>query len=228
MLTLPNVRYKCVSPWSGPVNMFFTDRSIMELELARPQSRSDDDVMSGLAHVFSDVGYEGASMTQLAEATHLQKASLYHRFPGGKRQMAEEVLVSAIEWFGDNVLSPLNAEGPPTERLSEAIRNLNDFYHGGSRACLLNMLSSPRIEDGPFSQSIKASLEAIVDAFARLCRSAGWKPKEARRQAERIVTMLQGSLVLSRGTGSTAPFRNFLSDLPAAIFERPSSERSIG
>lgn len=196
--------------------------------MARPQSVSDDEVISGLARVFRDVGYEGASMAQLSEATGLQKASLYHRFPGGKQQMAEEVLAAASDWFADNVLGPLNGDGSPAERLAEAIRNLNDFYEGGSRACLLNMLSSPRIEDGPFSQSIKASLEALVDAFARLCADAGWKPgRKAQQQAERLVTMLQGSLVLSRGIGSTAPFRNFLADLPSEILDRDSDQEDF-
>jgi AcrR family transcriptional regulator len=177
-------------------------------------------VLSRLSQVFSDVGYEGASMAKLAQAAGLQKASLYHRFPGGKRQMAEEVLSSALEWFADNVLRHLNGKEPPAERLSEAIRNLDNFYRGGSKACLLNMLSSPRVEDGPFSQSIKSALETLVDAFARLYAAAGWKRKEARRQAVRVVTMLQGSLVLSRGTGSTAPFRDFLADLPGEILEK--------
>lgn len=189
--------------------------------MSRPQSVSNDEVVSRLAGVFRDVGYEGASMAQLAEATGLQKASLYHRFQGGKRQMAEEVLSSAIAWFADNVLRPLRSDGPPVERLAEAIRSLNDFYDGGSKACLLNMLSSPRIEDGPFSGSIKDALEALVEAFAHLCVTSGWERKAARRKAERLVAMLQGSLVLSRGTGSTAPFRNFLADLPGEISEGP-------
>jgi len=209
------------------LSRFFSDRSIMEARLARPQSVSDGEVISRLAGVFRDVGYEGASMAQLAEATGLQKASLYHRFRGGKQQMAEEVLASAIGWFADNVLRPLNGDGPPAERLAEAIRSLNDFYDGGSKACLLNMLSSPRIEEGPFSRSIKDALEALVDAFAHLCVAAGWKREEARRQAERLVTMLQGSLVLSRGTGSTAPFRNFLADLPGEVLERPSGTDTL-
>lgn len=195
--------------------------------MARPQSVTDDKVISGLAQVFRDVGYDGASMAQLADVTGLQKASLYHRFPGGKRQMADEVLASALAWFGENVLRPLNGDGPPAERLAEAVRSLNEFYQGGSKACLLNMLSSPRIEDGPFSQSIKTALEALVDAFACLCEAAGWKRgKQARRQAERLVTMLQGSLVLSRGTGSTAPFRNFLADLPDEILNKTPTVRT--
>ena len=56
----------------------------------RPQKTLDEDVLAGLTEVFQSKGYEAASLQDLARATGLKKASLYHRFPGGKKQMAEE------------------------------------------------------------------------------------------------------------------------------------------
>ena len=50
--------------------------------MARPQSVQDQDLMQRLSCVFRDVGYDGASLSILSEATGLKKASLYHRFPG--------------------------------------------------------------------------------------------------------------------------------------------------
>lgn len=170
--------------------------------------------MDRLSCVFSDVGYEGASLALLAEATGLQKASLYHRFPGGKRQMAEEVLTSATSWLAENVLAPLATDGPPLARLRQATLALDTMYQGGSKACLLNMLASPRIEDGPFAPAIKRCFESAIEGFAKLARDAGASPKLARERASRAVMLLQGSLVLSRGLGDTAPFRAFLKGLP--------------
>jgi TetR/AcrR family transcriptional repressor of lmrAB and yxaGH operons len=182
--------------------------------MARPQSIDEDTLISRLAGVFRDVGYEGASLALLSEATGLQKASLYHRFPGGKRQMAEEVLAAALSWLTDNVLAPLRGEGPPGARLDLVVGRLDDFYSGGRKACLLNMLASPRAEDGPFTPAIKRAFEALIEAFASLARDAGHTSKEARRRAERAVMLLQGSLVLARGLQSPAPFLAFLRGLP--------------
>ena len=50
------------------------------------------DVLRALGEVFRAHGYEGASLTLITEATGLGKGSLYHLFPGGKEQMAAEVL----------------------------------------------------------------------------------------------------------------------------------------
>jgi TetR/AcrR family transcriptional repressor of lmrAB and yxaGH operons len=185
--------------------------------MARPQLVSEADLIDRLGGVFRDVGYAGASMSALAEASGLVKASLYHRFPGGKRQMADEVLADAGRWLADNVLDPLTRSGDPHERLAEALAALDAFYQSGRKGCLLNMLSSPRQDDGPFSPAVKAAIEALVTALASVANDAGLPPADARSRALRSVMLLQGSLVLSRGLGSTDPFAACLKDLPDVL-----------
>jgi AcrR family transcriptional regulator len=192
--------------------------------MARPQSIDETTLISRLAGVFRDVGYEGASLALLSETTGLQKASLYHRFPGGKLEMAEEVLAAALSWLAANVLASLEGEGAPKARLAAAVRQLHDFYSGGRRACLLNMLASPRAEDGPFTPAIRGAFEALIGAFTKLARDSGHPPKEARRRAERAVMLLQGSLVLARGLQSPTPFRGVLRGLPDELL-LPSRSR---
>jgi TetR/AcrR family transcriptional regulator, lmrAB and yxaGH operons repressor len=185
--------------------------------MSRPRLIAEDDLLARLARVFAEVGYEGASLSLLAEATGLQKASLYHRFPGGKKQMAEEVLAATATWLETHVLGPLKAPGKAVDRLALVAANLDGFYQGGARACLLNMLSSPRIEDGPFVPAIRGAFAALINAFADLAGETGVTPDTARQRGERAVMLLQGSLVLARGTGSPAPFRAFLAALPTEL-----------
>jgi TetR/AcrR family transcriptional regulator, lmrAB and yxaGH operons repressor len=191
--------------------------------MARPQSVDDAEVMAKLSCVFRDVGYEGASLAMLAEATGLKKASLYHRFPNGKQQMAEEVLASALAWVAANILQPLRSDASPAERVAAVSRHLDGFYAGGQQACLLNMLASPRSELGPFSDAIKAAFEALVSAFAALARDAGHDAKAAKLRAERTVMLLQGSLVMSRGLGSSRPFKTFLAGIADDLIGMPAS-----
>lgn len=181
--------------------------------MGRKASVEEEELMARLSRVFRDVGYEGATLAMLAEATGLKKASLYHRFPEGKEQMAREVLESAGAWLEEHILSPLKGAGAPKDRINEMIKQLDAFYSGGKQACLLNMLSSARIHDGPFTKSIKQIFEAWIDALSAVLTDAGVDRKAARTRAERAVIMLQGSLVLSRGMGTTRPFREFLRTL---------------
>jgi AcrR family transcriptional regulator len=162
----------------------------------------------------------------LAEAAGLQKASLYHRFPRGKQQMAEEVLAAALSWYEAQILSALTGEGSPAERIATVARRLDDFYAGGRQACLLNMLAAPRAHGGPFAAAIKGALEAIIKAFTALVIDAGQEPEAARSRAERVVMLLHGSLVVSRGLGSPKPFKAFLEVLPNELFLAPREGRS--
>ena len=111
--------------------------------MGRPALIADDELLARLGRVFRDVGYEGASLSILSEATGLKRPSLYHRFPGGKAQMAAEVIDAAEAWLDANALAVLRSDAPPRERIAVMVERLAEFYEDGERACLLNMLSAP-------------------------------------------------------------------------------------
>jgi len=168
--------------------------------MPRQPTLNDADLLARLGRVFADMGYAGASLSALSEATGLKKASLYHRFPKGKEQMAREVLAATGAWLNEHVVEPLRGDAMPEQRVRAMIDRLDDLYSGGKQACLLNMLSSAHIHEGPFGKEIRAMFRAT-----------------ARRNAERMVMLLQGSLVLSRGMGTTKPFKDLLKRLPEEL-----------
>lgn len=186
--------------------------------MGRKASIAEDELMDRLSDVFREVGYEGATLAILSQATGLKKASLYHRFPEGKEQMAREVLAHAGAWLKEHILVPLADGGSPRDRIDKMIEKLDAFYSGGKQACLLNMLSSARIHEGPFTRQISQIFEAWVGALSAVLIDAGLDEEIARARAERAVVLLQGSLVFSRGIGTTRPFRSFLQTLPDELF----------
>lgn len=185
--------------------------------MARLRSIDDDALMGRLAAVFADVGYHGASLAMLAEAAGLKKASLYHRFPGGKQEMAEEVLGTVEDWIAAEVVAVAESEAPPADRLTRMASAFDALYHGGSTSCLLNMLSSPGAAQDPFRARTRRAFETLISAFARLARDAGATSADADKRARRAVMLLQGSLVLARGTGDPQPFRDMLDGLDADL-----------
>jgi TetR/AcrR family transcriptional regulator, lmrAB and yxaGH operons repressor len=185
--------------------------------MARPQSIDNEALIERLSHTFRAVGYEGASLARLAQGAGMQKPSLYHRFPGGKQQMAEEVLASARDWFVERVFHPLAGDGTPSERIAAVVRRLDEFYSNGKQACLLNLLSQPPSENSPFAEPIRMMFKALIDAFAGVAREAGSGTKEANERATRAVALLHGSLVLARGLNSSTPFRAFTASLASEL-----------
>ncbi|PKP84017.1 MAG: hypothetical protein CVT80_10555 [Alphaproteobacteria bacterium HGW-Alphaproteobacteria-2] len=157
--------------------------------MARPQSVNDEDLLDRLAAVFRARGFTGASLA----------------------------LAAAADWLEREVITPLTGSASPAARLEAVGSALDGFYDGGAQACLLNMLSSARVENGPFSADIGGMFARLIEALARLGEDAGLGSEEARCRAERAVMLIQGALVLARGCGDRAPFRRMLAALPEVI-----------
>ena len=181
-----------------------------------PLKVDDDRLLDRLTEVFRVHGYEGASLSRIAEATGLQRSSLYHRFPGGKTDMVEAVLERAGSWLGAHVLGPLSGSGSPRERVLAMTDRLSEFYGGGGHSCLLDTLSLG--EEGTELRShVDQALKGWITALSKVARDAGFERGEARKRAEDAMVLIQGSLVFARATGNRKPFARVLDRLPELL-----------
>jgi TetR/AcrR family transcriptional regulator, lmrAB and yxaGH operons repressor len=158
---------------------------------------SDDIVIGQLLTVFRSVGYDGASMAQLAEATGLQKASLYHRFPAGKLAMAKAVL-DAIETQSraDIVEVLLQTNSMPANRLKSALTTIDALYDGGQLTCVLRALSLGT-EAAAFREQIARIYAGWITGFTQLAIDLGRSETEANYLAQSVLIRVQGVLVLA-------------------------------
>lgn len=183
--------------------------------MARPKIQ-EDDLFDRITAVFQSYGYEGASLTRLSKATGLERASLYHRFPGGKEEMAQVVLDRAASWLVQHVLVPLGEPGRPAERVARMAERLAEYYEQGRRSCLLDTLSLGG-QDSPFRERVREAMERWAEAMASVAREAGLPAEEAARRAEAALVQIQGSLVVARGTGNREAFLRVLQNLPRLL-----------
>jgi TetR/AcrR family transcriptional repressor of lmrAB and yxaGH operons len=172
-------------------------------------------VLNRLTRVFRESGY-AASLSQLSEATGLQRASLYHYFPGGKAEMAAAVIERSNRILEADIIAPLLAPGDPLKRLRGMARSLDRYFAGGTESCLLGALTlggSPR----GFAAHIEAGFAAWIAAIAVVLEQGGCAKREARIRAENAVFAVEGALLVCRGMGNAAPFRRLLRDLPGQL-----------
>ena len=170
----------------------------------RPAKVADEAVADALVAAFRRDGYAGAAVRDLCEATGLRSASLYHRFPGGKADMALAALARATEGFGKTVVAPLEAAGDPAARLAKSAAGLRRHYAGGRLGCLLAVLAASEAPEAVRGE-IAAALARWRGALSALLAEAGsGTPGD---EAEDRIAAVQGALVLARGTGSLAAFR---------------------
>ncbi len=177
---------------------------------------SDEDLICAFTDVFRTHGYEGASLSQIATATGLEKASLYHRFPGGKEDMVAAVVNHMNRWFQEHVFTPLEGPGKPAQKIRLIAKCLREFYGDGNKSCVLDTLSLPG-GSVALRHNVAAALKAWIQAFAGIAREAGASRAEARERAEQAIVEIEGSLVLARVLRDRRPFHRTIDRLPELL-----------
>jgi TetR/AcrR family transcriptional regulator, lmrAB and yxaGH operons repressor len=181
-----------------------------------PALLTREEVLDRLLETFRQHGYDGASLTDLSQATGLVKASLYHHFPGGKSEMAVQVLAHLDRALGEQLYAPLRTTVSPARKLSAMIDAVDAFYDGGRKACLLERLTAS-VDRASFRRPLKRAFAAWIDAVETLCLEAGLPPGLARARAEDFVIRVEGALIVCAGTGDTDVFERTLSSLRRSV-----------
>jgi AcrR family transcriptional regulator len=168
-------------------------------------------LLSQLAEVFRAHGYEGATLALISQATGLGKGSLYNFFPGGKEQMATEVLAAIDQWFVDHIYRPLRAASDPSKGIAEMFSAVDNYFRSGERVCLVGVVALGASRD-IFGEKVKLYFAGWVDALATALRRLGDDRGQARRKAEQAVLEIQGALVLTRAFDDPKVFSRALEE----------------
>lgn len=179
-----------------------------------------EEVLERLLATFRDQGYDGASLAGLSAATGLGKSSLYHHFPGGKEDMARQVLGHLDQQLTASLFEPLRSRQSPSRKLSAMLATLDAFYEGGARACLLERLGAS-VDRSSFRRPLAHAFAAWIEAVEALCLEAGLPAAVARARAEDLVVRVEGALVVVAGTGDRGVFARTLKDLRASLLAPP-------
>jgi TetR/AcrR family transcriptional regulator, lmrAB and yxaGH operons repressor len=177
---------------------------------------SKDEVLDLLLNTFRDRGYEGSSLAELSTATGLGKSSLYHYFPGGKEEMAEQVLAHLDRQLTTSLFEPMRLAQSPAKKLGLMLDTLDAFYEGGRKACLLERLCAS-VDRTRFRRPLRDAFVVWVDAVEAVCLESGFAKGVARARAEDLVVRIEGALIVCAGTGDTAVFARTIKDLRSSV-----------
>ncbi len=179
----------------------------------RPPKIETEVLLDRLMDVLKSKGYEGASLNDLANACGLQKASLYHRFPGGKKDIVLAVLEHADKWLDKHVFQILkDSAKDPHDRLKKALRNTKAFYDEGEAVCIIRAMGlGTGIEI--FGEELKGAIHKWLESLTTIGVDAGMKPGKAKQVAMKALVNIQGSLVVAKATESTTPFLSALKEI---------------
>ena len=165
-----------------------------------------------LGEIFRENGFEGTSLSVITEKTGLGKGSLYHFFPGGKEEMATDVLAEIDTWFQVNVYQPLRDADDPRAGIDRMFASVEDYFRAGRRVCLVGVFALDNTRDR-FATAVKSYFADWASALNTALTRCGHGPAAARARTEDILGGIQGALVLARALDDPAVFTRILKRL---------------
>lgn len=160
------------------------------------------------AELFRRQGYAGTGLKQIVGEAGAPFGSVYHFFPGGKEQLADEVLRTGGAFF----LALYEAIVPPAETLKAGFEA---FFAGAgltleatdyADACPIATVAGEIASTHEALRVATADVfESWLDALARDLGTAG--AEEPRALALSLLALLEGAFLLCRALRSTEPMR---------------------
>ena len=182
------------------------------------------DVIPLVTEVFRELGYEGASLSKITARTRLSKGSLYYFFPGGKDEMAAEILAHIDEWFIKNIYEPLE-ENEPRAAIDHMWQEVDAYFKSGQRICLIGAFALDETRDR-FAAVIRQYFVRWIEAFSAALVRAGISKETADQISEETIAGIQGGLILSRALHDESFFERTLANLSKRVSTYVSENNS--
>ncbi|CAN5726921.1 hypothetical protein BH09MYX1_BH09MYX1_28820 [soil metagenome] len=127
-----------------------------------------DHILAAATRLFAERGYEGASMSDLAERVGLRKASLFHHL-ASKDKLREAVLERLVAGVGAAIAVAASAEGSFEVRLdtlTAALVRVLATHPYAARVILREGMEWTSVETGAIPVAVQSVLGAAVEFVA--------------------------------------------------------------
>jgi len=158
--------------------------------------------------LFRAQGYASTGLKQLAKEADAPWSSMYHFFPGGKEELATEVLRYAAERYAAMIAKAFDAFPDPSDAIAA-------MFKGEVR-----ILTESKFRNGCPVAGVTLDVASTVEALRAPCATAfdlwvttiarglvkgGLAEKDAPALASYVLSSLEGAIVLSRAARSAIP-----------------------
>jgi TetR/AcrR family transcriptional repressor of nem operon len=180
----------------------------------KPDPRIRERILQEAEHVIHLKGYGAACMDEIAKASGMTKANLFHHY-GSKAALALAVLDFKISELRTRRVEPLCGEEAPEEAVERMFEEGAKFFHGiGCRAgCFVgNIALEMSDQDEEFRTRVGrffAEWAAGMSACLERGKKAGYfnDSLNAKAVAEAIVAMYEGAIMLTRSQRDAKIFK---------------------
>jgi TetR/AcrR family transcriptional repressor of lmrAB and yxaGH operons len=175
-------------------------------------------LLNGARRLLAEKGYAGMELRDVAERGKAPRGSIYHHFPGGKRQLA----VEAAELEGTEIRAAI--ESSLRERgLAATLTAFGEMFRRRVKdrpehlGCPVAAAALARPEDPALAAAATAAFQSWEAPIAAALREEGVAAETAATFAGLVVSTVEGALVRARAAADQAPLDSAVAGLQQAL-----------
>jgi len=203
---------------------------IADSEAVEQGSRRDgrERLLKGARKLLAEKGYAGMELRDVAECGHAPRGSIYHHFPGGKRQLA----VEAAELEGREVRAAIEAS-LAQRGLAETLTAFGEMFRRRVKnkpehlGCPVAAAALARPEDPALAAAATEAFRSWEEPIAAALREQGVAGNEAATFAGLVVSTVEGALVRARAAADEAPLESAVAGLQRALAAQLAEVRRV-
>jgi len=169
-------------------------------------SLSRASMVRSAASLIRSRGVSATSLSDVLADSGAPRGSIYHHFPDGKRQLAED----AIHWTSERVLARLGAAAPTSA--SDVLERFIDIWRqvvvtsGGSGGCVVAGVAIDTVAgETDLMEVVRATFRSWAAVLAEQLEAVGLPVDRAMPIAVATLAGMEGALILCRAERSVRP-----------------------
>ena len=158
------------------------------------------------ASLISTHGVSATSLSQVLADSGAPRGSIYHHFPQGKEELAED----AIRWTSERVLA--HQRTCPATTPPEVLRWFIAMWRqvvrtsGGASGCVVAGVAVDTVAGEPgLIDVVRSTFRSWIDLLAEQLQAAGVPANRAASIALATLAGMEGALILCRAEGDSRP-----------------------
>ena len=172
-------------------------------------------------------GVSATSLSDVVADSGAPRGSIYHHFPDGKRQLAED----AIQWTSERLLAHLRAGAPSSP--SDVLERFIDVWRrtvvasGGTAGCVVAGVAIDTLPDETdVMQLVRATFRSWAALLAKQLEAVGVPSQRATPIALATLAGMEGALILCRAEGNVRPLDAVAEELMRLLpLEKPGRRK---
>jgi TetR/AcrR family transcriptional repressor of lmrAB and yxaGH operons len=175
-------------------------------------------LLKGARQLLAEKGYAGMELRDVAERGEAPRGSIYHHFPGGKRQLA----IEAAQLEGEEIRA-LIERSLEDRGLRATLAMFGEIFrrrvknHPERIGCPVAAAALARPEDPELAAAATAAFRSWEEPIAAALRDAGIKAADAETFAGLVVSTVEGALIRARAAGTQEPLDSAIGGLGQAL-----------